>query len=107
MVINTAQCKRRVFMNTIVYETDAGNCVIHVLSPEEAPDLVDLDILTRREREVLALLCEGLDVRTAALHLGISVTTMRTHVRHILAALGVRSQVAAVAQARRMSGLAP
>jgi DNA-binding CsgD family transcriptional regulator len=103
LVINTARCKRRVFMSTIVCETDAGNTVIHVLSPEDAPDLVDLDVLTRREREVLALLCEGMDVRAAALHLGISVTTMRTHVRHILSALGVRSQAAAVAQARRMS----
>jgi DNA-binding CsgD family transcriptional regulator len=103
LVINTARCKRRVFMSTIICETGGGNRVIHVLSPEDAPDVVDLGVLTNREREVLALLSEGLDVRAAALHLGISVTTMRTHVRHILSALGVRSQAAAVAKARRMS----
>jgi DNA-binding CsgD family transcriptional regulator len=106
LVINTARCKRRVFMSTIVCETGGGNRVIHVLSPEDAPDVVDLASLTNREREVLALLSEGLDVRAAALHLGISVTTMRTHVRHILSALGVRSQAAAVAKARRISGSA-
>jgi DNA-binding CsgD family transcriptional regulator len=103
LVINTAHCKRRVYMSTVVCETDAGNCVIHVLSPEEAPDLVDLNVLTRREQEVLALLSEGLDVRAAALQLGISVTTMRTNVRHILSALGVRSQAAAVAKVRQIS----
>jgi DNA-binding CsgD family transcriptional regulator len=103
LVINTAHCKRRVLMSTIFCETGAGSRVIHVLSPEDDPDVVDLDVLTDREREVLALLSEGLDVRAVALHLGISVTTTRTHVRHILSALGVRSQAAAVAKARRMS----
>jgi DNA-binding NarL/FixJ family response regulator len=103
LVINTAHCKRRVLMSTIVCDSGAGTRVLHVLSPEDAPDVVDLDVLTKREREVLALLSEGMDVRAMALHLGISVTTTRTHVRHILSALDVRSQAAAVAKAQRMS----
>jgi DNA-binding CsgD family transcriptional regulator len=107
LVINTARCKRRVCMSTIVCDIGAGQRVIHLLSAEDAPDVVDLDVLTSREREVLALLSAGLDVRAVALQLGISVTTARTHVRHILSALDVRSQAAAVAKARRMSRSAP
>jgi DNA-binding CsgD family transcriptional regulator len=103
LVINTARCKRRALMSTIVSESGAGKHVIHLLAPEDAPDVVDLEVLTSREREVLALLSEGLDVRAMALHLGISVTTVRTHVRHILSALGVGSQAAAVAKARRIT----
>jgi DNA-binding NarL/FixJ family response regulator len=106
-VINTASRKRRVFMSTIVCETGAGTELIHLLSPQDAPDVVDLDVLTNREREVLALLSEGLAVRAVALHLGISVTTVRTHVRHILSALGVSSQAAAVARARGTSRSTP
>ena len=104
LVINTARCKRRVSMSTIAHATTAGMRIIHLLSPDDAPEVVPLDVLTTREREVLALLSDGLDARALALRLGISVTTVRTHVRNVLSKLGVSSQVAAVAQARRGPG---
>jgi two-component system nitrate/nitrite response regulator NarL len=55
-----------------------------------------LDSLTRREREVLALLRQGLPVRDIARNSVVSEATVRTQVKSILAKLGVSSQLAAV-----------
>jgi DNA-binding NarL/FixJ family response regulator len=55
--------------------------------------------LTPREREILALMIAGADNRTVASRLSISYATVRTHVRSILAKLGARSQLEAVAKA--------
>jgi PAS domain S-box-containing protein len=60
--------------------------------------------LTRRERQVLALLASGTSTRAIAGQLSISPATARNHVRSILAKLGVHSQVEAVALSLR-SGL--
>lgn len=59
-----------------------------------------LESLTPREREILALMTRGTDNRTVAERLQISYATVRTHVRSILAKLGARSQLEAVAKAR-------
>ena len=58
-----------------------------------------LDSLTPRERQVLTLMADGADNRTVAERLHISYATVRTHVRSILAKLGTRSQLEAVAKA--------
>lgn len=57
--------------------------------------------LTRREREVLRLLVEGLRSDEIAGRLFISRKTVGTHIEHILRKLGVRSQAQAVALAYR------
>ena len=57
--------------------------------------------LTRREREVLSLLARGEAVGGIARGLGLSVHTIRSHVRNILRKLRVSSQLEAVARARR------
>jgi DNA-binding NarL/FixJ family response regulator len=57
--------------------------------------------LTGREREVLALLAEGLSRKEIALRLFIAEKTVATHVEHILAKLGARSGSHAVALAFR------
>ena len=57
--------------------------------------------LTRREREVLLLLAEGLDHREIAAHLVLSPKTVATHIEHILDKLGVHSRAQAVALAYR------
>ena len=57
--------------------------------------------LTKREREVLALLAEGLDPREIATHLVLSPKTVATHVEHVLSKLGVHSRTEAVALAHR------
>lgn len=48
-------------------------------------------VLTPREREVLQLLAEGWSTKKIASHLNISVKTVETHRRHIMAKLKVHS----------------
>jgi DNA-binding NarL/FixJ family response regulator len=57
--------------------------------------------LTAREREVLALLAEGLEQTDIAKKLFISPKTVATHIQRILAKLGVHSRAQAVAMAHR------
>ena len=54
------------------------------------------DDLTSREREVLALMVEGLSNNQIADRLVLSVSTVKFHVSSILSKLGVESRVAAV-----------
>jgi len=58
-----------------------------------------LESLTPREKQVLALMTDGADNRTVAERLQISYATVRSHVRSILAKLGTRSRLEAVAKA--------
>jgi NarL family two-component system response regulator LiaR len=55
--------------------------------------------LTPREREVLALLVEGLSNAQIAQQLTISLPTVKYHVRHILTKLGASSRTEAVSMA--------
>lgn len=57
--------------------------------------------ITAREREVLELLAKGLSNHEIATELYISFHTTRAHVRSLLAKLGARSRLEAVAIARR------
>jgi PAS domain S-box-containing protein len=52
--------------------------------------------LTKRQHEVLGLLGTGLTTRQMADHMGLSVETVRNHVRMLLAQLGARSRLEAV-----------
>jgi two-component system, NarL family, nitrate/nitrite response regulator NarL len=57
--------------------------------------------LTPRERQVLLLLAEGATTSAIAASLQISTHTARTHVRHLLDKLGVRSRLEAAAYGAR------
>lgn len=57
--------------------------------------------LTAREQEILQLLTEGLAVAVISQLLNISPVTVRNHLQHIQAKLGVHSQVETVAYAYR------
>ena len=58
------------------------------------------EALTRREREVFDLMCQGLANREIARTLWITESTVKVHVHHVLAKMGVRSRTEAVAAAR-------
>jgi DNA-binding NarL/FixJ family response regulator len=64
-----------------------------------APD--PLDTLSARERDVLALVAEGLRNREIAERLVISEATVKTHVRHVLEKLRFRNRAEAAAFAAR------
>lgn len=57
--------------------------------------------LTPRQLEILVLLSGGASTAQIAKELFISKTTVRNHIAHLLATLGVHSRLAAVAKARR------
>jgi DNA-binding CsgD family transcriptional regulator len=60
---------------------------------EEILDLVGrAHGLTRRERELVALLVEGLDTRELAARLFISQHTVQDHLKSVFAKVGVRSR---------------
>ena len=58
--------------------------------------------LTLRERRVLAALVDGLSAEEIAEAHFVALTTVRSQIRAVLQKLGVRSQLAAVAQANRV-----
>jgi NarL family two-component system response regulator LiaR len=64
-----------------------------------------IDALTRREREVLALLADGHTTQEVSQALSISVMTVQSHVKNVLAKLGVHSKVEAIRFAWRSGAL--
>lgn len=72
------------------------------LAREEAQRERLLGRLTQREREVIDLMAEGLDNRTIAEDLGISLTTTRWYVQNVLEKLDSHSKLEAVARAAEM-----
>ena len=71
-------------------------------SPEVPPQLLRLaTYLTTREQECLTLLTAGRDTRSMAAELGVSTTTVRSHVQAVLTKLGVHSRLEAASLAIR------
>ena len=66
----------------------------------------EADVLSTREREVLALLAVGLTNRAIGEELYLSTDTVKTYVRRVYAKLGVRNRAQAATRATRL-GLHP
>ena len=73
-----------------------GRFLPHLPATEGVPDRKDLAELTVREREVLAEVGSGLSNTEIAALLHISEATVKTHVGHIMAKLGLRDRIQAV-----------
>ena len=84
-----------------------------VLSPSVATRLMSRvrtpapELLSQRELEVLELVAAGTTNRDAAVRLFISEATVKTHLLHIYAKLGVADRAAAVAEAYNRGLLTP
>ena len=95
--------------NELVDAIRAAHAGRATLSPEAAQALVETSnqppapglTLTEREREVLALMIEGLNNTQIAGMLTVSPSTIKSHVSSILAKLGVASRTEAVTLALR------
>ncbi|MEU2110642.1 response regulator transcription factor [Streptomyces sp. NPDC019507] len=68
----------------------------------DAPDTTVLDVLTRREREVLSCLGEGLSNAEIAVRLRMAEATVKTHVSRLLGKLELRSRVQAAVLAQEL-----
>jgi two-component system nitrate/nitrite response regulator NarL len=75
-------------------------------SPQDATAHRLAGYLTNREWECLALLVDGHSSDAIAERLGVSITTVRTHVQSVLTKLGVHSRLEAASYAVRHSLLA-
>jgi len=71
----------------------ARKLVEHFNQIPQAPS--DLEKLTKREQEILALLSKGFLYKEISSSLGIGVTTVRTHLKHIYEKLHVQSRTEA------------
>jgi DNA-binding NarL/FixJ family response regulator len=94
--VRTAQAGEAVIDPTV-----AGR-LLNTLAGPRPVQATDGDQLTPREREVLELIAAGRSNKRIALELGIAEKTVKTHVGHVLAKLGVtdRTQAAVLAVQR-------
>lgn len=97
----------RLTVSTIVVGTGDDALVLHPMqvgSPAapRAARPSHLPELTPRQRQILALLADGVRAKEIAAGLSLSVPTVRNHIHALLRRLGATSQLAAVAKAREL-----
>lgn len=108
VLINARDGKRRIEMSTVAVGEGDRPLFLHVMVPRMVPRRESAsppavpDYLTRRQRQVLLLLADGVPAKVIATRLGLAEATVRNHIRAILGALGTHSQLEAIAEAHRL-----
>ena len=92
----------RAFARSVLDRAEAGSTIGSPLGGEPALT----EALTEREIEVLAHLCQGRSNKAIARLLFVSVDTVKTHLKHVYAKLGVNGRTECVARAGEL-GLVP
>ena len=92
---------RRVLRGEAVLSTEIAARALHTLAGKPITQLIipAHDLLTPREREVLKQVVEGHTNRQIAQTLSLSVGTVKIHVEHIIAKLGVADRTQAAVRA--------
>lgn len=80
-----------------------GDLLRRAVEPRVGPQEEDLARLTAREKEVLALVAQGLTNKAIARELGIGPGTVKAHVEKVIAKLGVADRTHAAVFATRAS----
>ena len=94
-----ARAVRAAHAGEAIIDPTAAARLVHAIADDARPRIEQPERLTRRERDVLELIARGQSNKRIALALGISEKTVKTHVGHLLAKLGVsdRTQAAVMA----------
>ncbi|WP_395683377.1 response regulator [Dokdonella sp.] len=94
-----AEAVRKAARGEAVLHQRVAARLMELLRKENEPGSEMLDLLSQREREVLALVAEGLNNQLIAERLGIGEKTVKTHVSNVLGKLDVsdRTQAAVFA----------
>jgi two-component system, NarL family, response regulator LiaR len=81
--------------------------LVRAIAASTRPHSDHQDVLTPRERDVLELIAGGRSNKRIAFELGISEKTVKTHVGHLLAKLGVADRTQAALLALRQGLVSP
>jgi len=105
--LRTPSGTKRLLFSTIILSGDDSPTILHTMHEAVDPATPAAEAgapgLTPRQREILVLLAQGVRARQIATILTLSETTVRNHIQAILTALGVHSQLEAVARARTLT----
>ena len=104
-----ARAIRAAYAGEAIIDPTAAARLVHAIADDARPRVEEPERLTRRERDVLELIARGRSNKRIALELGISEKTVKTHVGHLLAKLGVsdRTQAALLAVEEGLVGPRP
>lgn len=99
----------------VVFDDAGTKLLLHICRPEKETaeyhkrhgaisSLVSkhLDNLTKRENEVLTLLADGHSTRDIASSMGISTSTVRNHIQHLMRKLNAHNRLEAVMTGQRL-----
>jgi two-component system, NarL family, nitrate/nitrite response regulator NarL len=74
---------------------------VAALATQDAPEPIDISLLTTRELQVLRLIDRGQSNKEIARHLSIELPTVKNHVHNILGKMKVNRRTEAIARLRR------